>query len=143
MTTPTIRERVLARSDLDAMRAARQITELAAALNAEGVEAPQSRFITARAIVMLNPLEGRAILKSLRTAATLDIAVEFAVLFLSQEAGLDIGDADMWVELDHMQAAGVLTSAQVVLLKNLAFQPLVVTPSQVADALYYPDGTER
>lgn len=125
------------------MRLARDITALAAALNAEGEYVAQPRLITARLILTVNPTEGRAILRALRTAASQDIGVEFANLFLGQPAGVDIGDPDMWVELDHLVTSAVLTDAQASLLKALSLVPLVVTQEQVADELYNPDGTER
>jgi hypothetical protein len=140
---PTIYERVHARADLDQMRATRDITGLAAALNAEGLYIRQPRFITARAVLTVNPTEGRNILRALRTAAAQDIGVEFANLFLGQSAGVDIGDPDMWVELDHLVQAGALNDAQAALLKALSLALLVVTQEQVAAELYYPDGTEK
>ena len=138
-----IRARILARSDLDQMRAARDITGLAAALNAEKLEVRAQRFITARAILTTHPVEGRDILKRLRAAAGADIGVEFAVRFLEQEAGLDIGDEATWRDIDGLVANSVLTEAQGVLLKHLAMRPVVVTQEQVAISMYNPDGTEK
>lgn len=141
--TPTIYERVHARRDLDALRAAREITGVAAALNAEVLYVPRPCFITARAILTANSKEGRAILQALRSAEAQDIGVEFANLFLGQGAGVDIGDPNMWVELDHLVGAKVLSEAQAALLKALSLVPLVVTQEQVANELYNPDGTEK
>jgi hypothetical protein len=141
--TQTIPERIRARADLDAMRVSRDITGLAAALNAEGVFVARQCFITARAVLTVNPKEGRAILQALRTAALQDIGVEFANLFLGQSAGVDIGDPDMWVELDHLVESKILREAQAALLKALSLEPLVVTQEQVANELYDDFGKEK
>lgn len=146
----SIRDRVLARGDLDELRSARDLDGLAAALNAEGLMAAQQRFITARAIVTLHKTEGRDILARLEAMAQVDIGLRFNMPFLQQGEGLDIGDPDMWKELDGMAelyaaTAGAkgLKPAQVVLLKHLAEQPVIVTRLQVEVALYNPDGTEK
>lgn len=138
-----IRDRINARPDLAELRAARDIDKLAAALNAEGLLAPQQRFITARVILSVHAVEGRAILTRLRAAAAQDIGVEFAVLFLGQGDGLDIGDAATWRDIDGLVANQVLTSAQGALLKSLALQPVVVTREQVNAAMFNDDGTEK
>jgi hypothetical protein len=137
----TIRERILARRDLDDMRAARDITALAAALNAEGATEIGQRFVTARA-VMAGCVDGIAILSALKAAES-NPAVGWALQFLGQEAGLDIGDPYAQGMVDQLVAAGVLTSAQGAQLKALALRPLIVTQEQVAEAMYHPDGTEK
>lgn len=135
-----IRDRILARPDLDEMRAKRDITGLAAALNAEGLQARQQRFVTARA-VMANCADGVAILQALE-GATSNPAVAWAVRFLGQEAGLDIGDPYTQAMIDKLVNT-VLTPAQADALKALALQPVVVTQEQVARDMYNPDGTEK
>jgi hypothetical protein len=139
----SIRDRILERPDLAALRAARDLDKLAAALNAEGLMAPRQRFITARVILSIHATEGRAILTRLRTAAQQDIGVEFAVRFLEQEAGLDISDPAVWRDIDTLVAQGVLTEAQGALLKALALQPVMVTRDQVREAMYNDDGSEK
>ena len=146
----SIRDRILARRDLDGLRAARDLDGLATALNAEGLMAPQQRFITARAIVTLHKTEGRDILARLDAMAQVDIGLRFNMPFLQQGDGLDIGDPSMWENLDEMEAvyaasggAKGLKPAQVVLLKHLSEQPVFVGRREVEDALYNPDGTEK
>jgi len=136
-----IRTRILARGDLNGLRAARDITGLAAALNAEGVQFPQQRFVTARAI-MANCVDGVAILQALEAASDKP-AVAWAMRFLAQEAGLDIGDSYTRRMIDQLVGGEVLTEAQGQALKALALQPLIVTQEQVAIAMYNPDGTEK
>jgi len=136
-----IRSRILARPDLVGLRAARDITALAAALNAEGLQAPQQRFVTARAI-MANCAGGVDILQALE-GATANPAVAWAMRFLGQEAGLDIGDPYTQRMVDQLVASEVLTEAQGQTIKALALQPVIVTQEQVALAMYNPDGTEK
>lgn len=136
-----IRERILARPDLNELREAKEITGLAAALNAEGLKAPQQRFVTARAI-MASCEGGMEILVALEGAAA-NPAVAWAVRFLGQEAGLDIGDPYTQHMIDKVVADKVLTAAQGAALKAMALQPVVVTQEQVALEMYYPNGQER
>lgn len=141
MSMMSIRERILARADLAALHEARDITRLAAALNAEGVTAPRQRFVTARG-VMSGCADGVAILTALETAAA-NKAVKWALTFLGQESGLDIGDPFTQGMILQLVEAGVLSTSQGEQLRALAFAPVVVTQEQVADAMYNPDGTEK
>lgn len=139
----SLRDRILARADLNAARAARDITGLAAALNAE-MPAPmelQQRFISARGILTSCP-DGVNILAAL-PAASADTSVGWALKFLGQDAGLDIGDPGIYPLLDQLVSAGVLSSAQVASLKSMAMVKIVVTQEQVASEMYNPDGTEK
>lgn len=140
-----IRARILARGDLNALRAARDLDALAAALNAEGLMAPRQRFITARA-VMAGCLGGLAILAALdeaRTHSVVGKAVSWALTFLGQEAGLDIGDPFTQQMVDNLVALEVLTDEQGAALKAMALHPVIVDRLEVEAALYNPDGTEK
>ncbi|MGG7603542.1 hypothetical protein [Massilia sp. BKSP1R2A-1] len=137
-----IRERILERADLAALRAARDIDGLAAALNVEGLLAPQQRFVTARAVMSGCP-SGVAILQKLEAAASQNCAVAWAVKFLGQEAGLDIGDAFAQQMCDQLAAGGVITAGEAAELKALALHPLIVTRDQVNEAMFNPDGSEK
>jgi len=136
-----IRSRILARPDLVGLRAARDITALAVALNAEGLRTPQPRFVTARAI-MANCADGVAILQALDGASS-NPAVAWALRFLGQEAGLDINDPYTQRMIVQLVDGEVLTKAQGDTLAALALQPVIVTQEQVALAMYNPDGTEK
>ena len=140
-----LRSRILARADLDELRAARDLDKLAAALNAEGLKAPRQRFITARA-VMASCAGGLSILAALdgaREHSVVGKAVVWALTFLGQEAGLDIGDPFTQEMVDHLVAFEILTEEQGDALKTMALQPVVVSRLDVEAALYNPDGTER
>jgi len=126
---------------LAALRAARDIDQLAAALNAEGAVAPQRRFVTARA-VMAVCTGGLEILDALEAASS-NRAVAWALRFLGQEAGLDIGDSFTQRMVSQLVADAVLTQEQGDALKALALQPVIVTRDQVNAAMFNDDGTER
>lgn len=138
----SIRDRILARRDLNGLRAARDLDGLAAALNADAPLVPQQRFISARAVLTQCP-DGAAILVALETAAPQNVAVAWAVRFLGQDAGLDIGDPGALALLAQLQQAGILTAPQVDQLKALAMRPLTVTRDQVEAAMFNPDGSEK
>lgn len=145
-----IRARILARRDLDELRAARDLSGLAAALNAEGVLVRQSRFVTARVILALHKTEGRDIMRRLRELGNQDIGVEFSVTFLSQGSGIDIGDPGVWDNIDDLVAiwrttGGIkgLSDTQGEMLKSLALLPLAVTRDDVRIAMFNDDGTEK
>lgn len=137
----SIRARILARTDLDAARAARNLDVLAAALNAENVKSVQQRFVTARAI-MAECAGGVAILSALK-ANSADPAISWALQFLGQEAGLDVGDPFTQGMVDQLVTGAVLTAAQGSALKAMAMQPLIVTREQVNAAMYNDNGTEK
>ena len=136
-----IRARILARSDLDTLRADRDLDKLAAALNAEGLMAPRQRFITARAVMAACP-GGIDILDALENASA-NRAVSWALKFLGQEAGLDIGDPFTQGMVDQLVQGHVLTDEQGNALKAMSLQPVVVTRDQVNAAMFNPDGTEK
>lgn len=141
----TLRDRIIARADLADLRAARDLDGLAAALNAEGLKAPHQRFITARAVMAGCP-GGLAILGALDLARTHSVAgpaVTWALTFLSQEAGLDIGDPFTQGMVDNLVALELLTDGQGAALKVMALQPVMVTREQVNEAMFNPDGTEK
>lgn len=137
----SIRDRVHARRDLDDYRAARDLDALTAALNAENLKALQQRFITARAVMAACP-DGVAILGALQ-AASADPAVGWALKFLGQEAGLDIGDPFTQSMVDQLVAGSVLTAQQGATLKAMALKPVIVDRLEVEAALYNRDTTEK
>ena len=140
-----IRARILARPDLADLRAARDLDKLAAALNAEGLMAPQQRFITARAVMAECP-GGVGILVALEGAKAhpaVGQAVTWALTFLGQSAGLDIGDTYTQGMVDTLATLGVLTKLQAEALKSMALQPVTVHRLEVEAAMYNPDGTEK
>ena len=135
-----IRSRILARRDLDAMRAARDITGLAAALNADAPLLPDERFVTGRTI-MAECDDGAGILAALAAASAIP-AVEWALKFLALDSGMDVGNARTQAMIDQLAAGSILTVAQAEQLKSLALRRETVTQDQVAAEMYAPDGTE-
>lgn len=131
----SIRDRVIARPDLDAARVSRDLDVLTAALNAQPDLVVQSRFITSRGI-MSCCADGNAILDALDAAATANSAVRRAVKFLEQEAGLDIGDSYTQRMVDALVEASVLTPEQGRQLKDLALKAVYVDRLEVEAALY-------
>jgi hypothetical protein len=138
-----IRDRVLANSDLDAMRALRDLDGLAAALNAEGLKVrTPNTFVTWRAVTT-RCASGKSIKSKMRAAAPLNEDIDTACMFLSQDAGLDVGDEGTWLAIDAMVTANVLTEDEGAQLKRLAMAPLIVSRLDVEAALFNPNGTEK
>jgi len=138
----SIRERILARPDLDALRAARNIDQLAAALNAEGLTAAAERYITLRTILG-ECANGRAIVLALRTAAPADAIVEESLNFLRDDSGFDIGHPKTREDIDRLVEAGVFSAAQRDELLALALRPVIVTRDQVNEVMFNADGSEK
>jgi hypothetical protein len=138
-----IRTRVHSRRDLDEDRANRDLTTLARKLNDDPPYERASRFITARAIITMHPTEGREIIRRLRAVAQMDIGVEYAMVYMAQGDGLDIGDPETWQEIDALVARGHILELHGTMLKSLALQPVYVDRLEVEAALYNRDTTEK
>lgn len=113
--TMTIRERILARRDLDEARAARDITTLADKLNEECKPADVPQQVTAVDILDLAP-HSNVLMDLLRSAAAGESVVAMASALLSE------------------QGATVMVPG---------YEPPFITQTDVADAMYNPDGTEK
>lgn len=138
----SIRDRILARADLAQLRTDRDITGLAAALNAEGLTASSSRYITGRTI-LAECDDGENIIAALEGASAGSVAVRWMLGFLEKDSGMDIGHAKTLEKVDALIAAQVWTDVQGTQIKALPLIPLVVTQEQVASEMYNPDGTEK
>ena len=141
---PTIRERILATPALGPARAARDLDALAAGLNAAAPMALQERYVTARTILS-ECADGANILAALDGAAASNAAVHYAVKFLGQDSGLNVGDPVTQAMLDHLatDVMAVLTKDQAAQVKNLAMLPQLVDRLQVEAAMFHPDGSEK
>lgn len=137
-----IRERILARRDLDHLRAARDLDKLAVALNAEGLRARGERYITMRTILG-ECQHGREIVIALRTAAPSDPIVDESVHFLRDDSGFDVGHPNTAADLDRLVDAGVLRPEWRDELRALALVPVIVTRGEVNEAMFNPDGSEK
>jgi hypothetical protein len=92
-------------------------------LNAYTEITVKSRMITARAVLTdCGPLAG-SILDKLESAASANSAVKWAVKFIAQDAGIDIGSTAAQGMVDQLAAGGVFTSAEAMALKGMAIQP--------------------
>jgi hypothetical protein len=111
----TIRDRILARRDLDEARAARDVTTLAEKLNEECQLADVPQQVTAAAILDLAPFSS-VLMGLLRAAAVGESVADRAAALLSDEG------------------ATVMVQAYV---------PPFVDQVQAAEEMYFPDGTER
>jgi hypothetical protein len=137
-----IKARILARRDLDELRAVREIDALAAALNTEGLTAPTSRYVTMRTILAECP-SGREIVTALRQAAAVDPIVDESVNFLRRDSGFDIGHAETAEDIARLVDAGVFSPVWADEVHALSLRPVVVTRDQVNDAMFNPDGSEK
>jgi hypothetical protein len=110
-----IRERILARPELDDLRAARDITELAVRLNEECQPAQIPQQVTAH--VLLRYVDHQDVFLDLLTEAA---------------AGQDVSS----------RAAALLSSDGVTVFIP-GFEPPYVNQLEVAEAMYNPDGSEK
>ena len=111
----TIYERVHSRRDLDDLRAARAIDQLAMKLNEECIEVQIPVGVTANSILMYTN-NGGLLLDLLARAAQGESVQADAIAFLSD--------------------TGFMTTMP-------GYEPPKVDQFEVANALYYVDGTER
>lgn len=138
----TLRDRILARPDLQGALQARDFDTLAAGLNAQAPLVVQSRFVTMRTVVSECD-DANSIITALTAAAAQLPVVAEMLRFLRSDSGMDVGHPRTQAQLDEMAQAGLLTTTQAQALKALALQPDTVTPAQVCDALFNPDGTAK
>lgn len=136
-----LHDEIISRGDCAADLSARDIDRLAAILSA-GRTSIQSRFVTARTI-LAEVSGGAALLDKMQNLGSTLPAVRYAMTFLNQESGIDIGHAATQGMVDQLVGGGALTASEGAALKNLAVQPAIVTRSQVADAMFNPDGTQK
>ena len=95
--------------------------ELEASLNAKTRSRIVSRFITARTI-LAECADGATILDKLEAAASVSSPVKWAMRFLTQEGGLDVGHPNTLAMIGQLVAGGVLTQAEGDSLKVLPVQ---------------------
>lgn len=138
-----IYDRVHARDDLTELRALRDLDGITAALNAENLTARQHGTIVTWRAVVTKCAAGKLIRTKMEAAASHDSGIKSACEFLSQDAGLDVGDEGCWQAINDMVEASVLTTDEAEQLKSLAMKPLQVTRLEVEAALYNPDGREK
>lgn len=106
-------------------------------LTAQNYTMVKSRFITART-VLAECDDGAAILDGLTTASASISAVKWALTFLSQDSGLDVGHPRTQTMIGELAQGGALTDAQAGQIKALAVQS-----ASRADVLGIPTPTAR
>lgn len=95
--------------------------EIEAAMNTKNRTRIVSRFVTARTI-LAECADGATILDKLEAAGAQVSAVKWAMRFLQQEGGIDVGHPATLSMVDQLVAGGVLTQVEGDSLKALSVQ---------------------
>jgi len=93
-----------------------------------------SRFVTARTVLAECP-DGSTILDKLEAAGQQISAVKWAMVFLLQDGGLDIGHPRTLGMVDQLALGQILTQSESDQLHALSIVEDVITPQDVAKAL--------
>jgi len=141
MNYSALKDEIRARQDCTNAIAAKDLDAIAAIVSAGRMES-QSRYVTART-VLAECDQGSAILDALQAAATSDGAVKWALTFLGQDSGLDVGHPVTQTMIDQLAAGSVLSAEQAAALKALALVPAPVSRNDVEQALFNADGSEK
>lgn len=136
-----LRDEIIARADCVVPIAARDLDMITALVSA-GRTSVQSRFVTART-VLAEVSGGAALLDKMQSIGTTQPAVKYAMTFLNQEGGIDIGNPATQGMVDQLVAGAALTAAEGAALKGMANRPAPVTRAQVEAALFNPNGTAK
>ena len=137
----SLRDEILARADCADMVTARDCNGIAALVSV-GRKAVQPRYVTART-VLAEISGGAALLDKMQSIGTTQAAVKYAMTFLNQEAGIDIGNYATQAMIDQLVAGAALTAAEGTSLKNMALLAAPVSPRDVAVALFNDDGSPK
>lgn len=138
----SIRDRVLARRDLDELRASRDLDGLTEALNAAPSTAMQECWVDGLGVIN-RCLSGKTILRKLKAGADLDAIISIAWTALVSGKGLDFGAESTIASIGEMAPLIGFTEIEVAEIKALALRPVFVDRLDVEAALYNPDGTEK
>ena len=132
-----LRDEILARPDCAAAVDARDLDAIAALVSV-GRTSVQPRFVTARTVLAECGVHGPDILGALEAAAAGNSAVKWAVRFLGQDSGINVGDPATQYMIDQLAAGATpaLSAEQAAALKNLAVQPAPVSRLEVEAALF-------
>jgi hypothetical protein len=95
---------------------------LAEMMNANDFTMAKERFVTARGVLAAYGPAGAVILDKLEAAASGNSAVKWAMKFVSQDSGIDVGHPTTRGLLDALVPAA-LTQAEADMLKDMAIQP--------------------
>jgi hypothetical protein len=92
-------------------------------LNAQTLSMVKPRLVNARTVLAECGANAAATLDKLEAASAQVSTVKWAMKFLQQDGGLDVGHPVTQAQLSALAAGGVLTQAEADSLKNLALQP--------------------
>ena len=96
---------------------------LADMLNAPVYSMHKERFISARGVLAAHGAAGATILDKLEAASTSVSMIKWALAFMKTDSGIDVGHANTRSMLDQLASAGVLTTAEATMIKDMALQP--------------------
>jgi hypothetical protein len=114
---------------------ARDLDALAAIVSA-GRVGMQSRFVTARTVLAECGALGPSILDALEAASPGNSAVKWAVKFLGQDSGLDVGNPVTQYMIGQLVDGGALTAQQGLALRGLALMPAPVSRLEIEAAVF-------
>lgn len=137
----TLRDEILANPSCATALAARDCDELARICSIER-RVLQTRFVTARTVLAECGASGAALLDKLDSAGGTNSAVKWAMVFLRQDSGLDVGHPATQYLLSAL-VPGTLTQVEAGQLKALAMLPAPLNSQQIAEAMFHPDGSAK
>src|SRR5438874_2109825 len=138
----SIKDRIINSPELQEARTKCNLDDLASGLNAQGITAVQSRFVTMRTITA-ECEDADVLIGALMKAATVSPSVAEMLLFLRSDSGMDVGHPNTQTKIDALATNGLFTQAQADEFKNLALLPVVVTRDQVEADMFNKNGTEK
>lgn len=95
-------------------------------LNERKFQAAKTRMVTARGIMAsygIGPTQGALFLDKLESLSANIPAVKWAMKFLQQETGIDVGESATQIMLTSLIGVGGITQAEVDGVKAMAIQP--------------------
>jgi hypothetical protein len=137
-----LRARVRANPACAEALATRDLDQIAALLNAEGLATVGECWADALAL-MNRCATGKSIIRKLYAGNGLDPVVEVAWRALVYGKGLDFGAESTRESIDEMVGPLGFTADEVGEMKGLALQPVTVSRDQVFDALFNDNGSEK
>ena len=136
----TLRDEILSRPDCADALAVRDCGALAAILSVGRTKLVERNIGYGTVLETLGADAGAAFLDGLTALAANSSPVKWALKLLDR-GELNIGAAATQSQLDALATAGVMPQDVADTLKALALVPDVVTPQEVAYAVFNPDGS--
>ncbi len=95
---------------------------LADMMNARVYTMVKEKFVNARGVLAAHGAAGADIIEALNNASASNVTIKWAMKFVSQDSGIDVGHPNTQALLDAV-VPSVLTQAQADMIKNMAIQP--------------------